>query len=79
MEVYKAESRESLRRFRDDGITQNECLAALHDALHAVIPTLNPADLRHIQALLKFNDAAVVREMYRRTQSCLRIVPALRD
>jgi hypothetical protein len=62
MEVYRSETLEILRRFRDDRISRVECIDALDSALLAVIPELDPADLPAVQAILAENARALARQ-----------------
>lgn len=52
MELYRAETREILKRFFEDRISRTECIAALDSALVALIPELDPVDLPAVQATL---------------------------
>jgi hypothetical protein len=53
--MYRAESREILKRFFEDRISRAECMAALDSALVALVPDLVPADLPAVQAILAEN------------------------
>ena len=55
MEEYRSETREILKRFREDRISRAECVAAMDCALLALIPHLDPANLPAVQARLAEN------------------------
>lgn len=55
MQVYQSETREILKRFREDRITRTQCVDALDSALLAAIPELSPADLPAVQEILAEN------------------------
>lgn len=55
MEEYRSETREILKRFREDRISRAECVAAMDCALLAFIPHLDPANLPAVQAGLTEN------------------------
>ncbi|HEY4088340.1 MAG TPA: hypothetical protein VGM43_20550 [Bryobacteraceae bacterium] len=55
MDVYRDETREILKRFREDRISRSACVDALDCALLAAIPELDPAEFSAVQAILAEN------------------------
>ncbi len=68
MEVYKNETREVIRRFLEYKLSFPDCIAALDAALAGLIPTLDPAELGSLRALMLANNETVMQEMERREQ-----------
>ena len=66
MEVYRNETREVVRRFLQHKLSFPACIAALDAALAALIPTLDPADLGSLRALMLANNETIMQEMERR-------------
>jgi len=63
MEVYKAETREVIRRFLLRQLSFPNCIAALDAALAGVLPELQPEQLDEVRAVMLANNATVMEEM----------------
>jgi hypothetical protein len=66
MEVYKRETEEIIRRFRDRELSYPDCLAALDAALAGVVPYLTAAQLDSFRAITAAANDTVLREMEQR-------------
>jgi len=66
VEVYKAETREVLRRFLDHRLKFPDCIAALDAALAGLIPKLTPEQLPELRAVMLENNERVMKEMAKR-------------
>jgi hypothetical protein len=66
MEVYKAETREILRRFLARELSHKDCTGLLNTALMDIIPHLDPSDLPALQKIVSETNRAVSDEMSRR-------------
>ena len=55
MEVYRFETSEILKRYREERISRAECVEALDSALLAAIPDLLPSELPAVQSILAEN------------------------
>jgi hypothetical protein len=69
MDVYRAETREILRRFFFRRITHQECVAGLDAALAGVFPRLTVADLPAMQFEVDANHQRVAAEQRLRQPS----------
>jgi hypothetical protein len=66
VEVYKAETREVIRRFLAHRLSYRDCIAAL-DAAHAgLVGKLTGQELTELLALMLANNEIVMKEMERR-------------
>jgi hypothetical protein len=59
MELYKSETREILRRYKERRITRGECTSALDAAATAVVPRLRSDQLQELLAAMKANEDAL--------------------
>jgi hypothetical protein len=66
MEVYRAESREILRRFVQRKIDERQCVSGLDAALAGVIPTLKPSDIPTLREIMRANHEEFQLELERR-------------
>ena len=66
MEVYKRETRETIRRFLLRQLSFPNCIAALDAALARVLPRLEPEQLDELRAVMLANNETVMKEMERR-------------
>ena len=66
MEVYKAETREVIRRFLNHRLSFSQCIAALNSALAALTPRLTGEQIAPLRALMLSNNEIVMKEMERR-------------
>jgi hypothetical protein len=69
MEIYKAETREVLRRFLSRRLSFPDCIAALDAALAGVLPRLQPSEISALRELMLANNDIVMAEMERRAQN----------
>lgn len=56
MEVYKAETKEILRRYLEEQITYPASVAALDAALAGVLPRMRPENLEEVQSIVRANN-----------------------
>jgi hypothetical protein len=56
MEVYRAETKEILRRFAAGHITYQQSLVALNAALAGFLPAMNRNDLEEVQSITQANN-----------------------
>jgi len=63
MEVYKGETREIIRRFRNRDLDYPGCIAALDAALAGLIPSLACEQLGELRVILLANDEEVHKEL----------------
>lgn len=59
MELYKSETRDILRRYKERRITRRECTSALDAAVTAVVPRLRSDQLQELLAAMKANEDAL--------------------
>jgi hypothetical protein len=65
MEVYKAETREILRRYRAGKITRSTCITALDAAIAGLEPFLATDQLKTLHASMKSTHEALPKEAKR--------------
>jgi hypothetical protein len=66
MDLYRNQTRKTLKRFLDREITFPECIAALDHALAGRIQTLLPEELLNLRAVMLANNETVMKEMAKR-------------
>ena len=59
MEIYKRETAEVVRRFRENRINHAECIASLHAALERVVHRMKPGDLPEVRFEILKNQGLV--------------------
>src|SRR5271170_6808267 len=68
MEVYKRETEEIIRRFKNGRLGFPDCMAALDAALAGVIPGLTAAEIEDLRTVMMSNNDTVMSEMEKRGQ-----------
>jgi hypothetical protein len=68
MEVYKRETEEILRRFKNGRLSFQGCIAALDAALAGVVPVLRPDQIQLLREIVLARNAEVMAEMEKRGQ-----------
>jgi hypothetical protein len=66
MEVYKAETREIIRRFQTRRLNFPRCIAALDAALAGLIPRMPEGAIVELRSVMLANNDIVMSEMARR-------------
>ena len=74
MEVYKNETREVIKRFRDHRLNYRECICSLDAAVAALIPRIQCEELPVLRELMALNREMVMAECRRRTRPPLTVV-----
>ena len=59
MEIYKRETGDIVRRFRENRISHSECVAALDAALVGVVQRMKPSDLPEVRFEILKNQGLV--------------------
>jgi hypothetical protein len=66
MELYRKQTKKTLKRFLEREITFPECIAALDHALARRIQTIRAEDLPNLRAFMLANNETVMKEMEKR-------------
>ena len=66
MEVYKRETEEILKRFTENRIGYQECVAALYAALAGVVQRITPEELPQVRGVMLENNQRLIAERARR-------------